>query len=101
MNEEKRNYLTTEEKVLAVKRHLIDKEPISKICDDLDISTNKFYEWQNLLFEHGAKALRPEREVTQLRKKIKTLEDKLSNKHEVVSELTEELLELKKKDGAL
>jgi hypothetical protein len=42
MAETTRTYCTAEQKVAAVKRHLLDKVPISQICDELRVSVNTF-----------------------------------------------------------
>ena len=37
-------------------RHLLEKEPISKLCDELGLQPTVFYRWQKELFENGAAA---------------------------------------------
>ena len=46
MREPKRRRFSEEQKVEALKRHLVGKEKISIICDNLQIHPNQFYEWQ-------------------------------------------------------
>jgi transposase len=41
-----RKYYTSEEKVAILRRHLLDKEPISKLCDELGLRPTVFYRWQ-------------------------------------------------------
>ena len=41
-----RNHYTPEEKVAILRRHLLDKEPISKLCDELGLQPTVFYRWQ-------------------------------------------------------
>ena len=36
-------HYTPEEKVAILRRHLLDKEPISKLCDDLGLQPTVFY----------------------------------------------------------
>jgi hypothetical protein len=40
----KRNYYTSEQKVSILKRHLIEKEEISSICEELHLHPTVFYE---------------------------------------------------------
>ena len=56
MSQAKRRRFNEEQKVEAIKRHLVGKEKISIICDDLQIHPNQFYEWQRHFFENGARA---------------------------------------------
>jgi transposase len=89
------------EKVAILKRHLVEKEEVSHICEDLKIHPNQFYEWQKLFFENGVKAFESEeqRVEVKLRDRVATLEAKLQRKDSVLSELMEDHLALKKSLG--
>ena len=52
----RRKHYTPEEKVAILRRHLLDKEPISKLCDELGLQPTVFYRWQKEFFENGASA---------------------------------------------
>src|SRR5271169_1990938 len=52
MNKPRRHF-ADEEKVAILKRHLIDKVPVSDLCDELDIYPNQFYDWLKKFFENG------------------------------------------------
>ena len=54
-----RKHYTPEEKVAILRRHLLDKEPISKLCDELGLQPTVFYRWQKEFFENGAAAFQP------------------------------------------
>ena len=41
-----RKHYTPEEKVAILRRHLLEKEPISKLCDELGLQPTVFYRWQ-------------------------------------------------------
>jgi len=99
MSDNKRPYLSAEDKVLAVKRHLLEQIPVSEICDELGVDPNRFYDWQTQLFQNGASALRPDKKIKNLESKVESLESKLLRKDQVVSELIEELMDSKKKTG--
>ena len=62
-----------------------------------------FYRWQKDFFENGAAALelRARRATDGKDRKIALLEQKLQRKHEVLSELMEEHVKLKKEFGEL
>jgi len=90
-----------EEKVTIIRRHLVEKEPISNVCDEYKIHPTAYYRWQKEFFEHGAEAFRKNKDKKEkyLEQTIEKLEAKLTKKHEVLSELMEEHVALKKKIG--
>ena len=49
-----RKHYTPEEKVAILRRHLLDKEPISKLCDELGLQPTVFYRWQKEFLEANA-----------------------------------------------
>ena len=104
MSETTRSYHTAEQKVAAVKRHLLDKVPVSQLCDELRIGVNTFYLWQKELFENGHRAFekngrRAARAEEERQKRIDALEAKLQRKDGVIAQLMEEHVELKKNLG--
>jgi transposase len=102
MKKKRKNY-TPEEKVIILKRHLIDRVPVSDLCDEYSLHPTVFYRWQKDFFEHGAAAFKRDLSVQQRKdaERIKTLEQKLQRKHEVLSELMEEHVKLKKNLGEI
>ena len=101
MAKRKRRRFSAAEKVASVRRHLVDGEEISALCEELTIHPTMFYEWQRRFFEHGTKAFEAEAKGTeaQLRERIASLEAKLQKRDSVVAELMEEHLALKKSLG--
>jgi transposase-like protein len=99
----KRRHFTPEQKVALLRLHLLEKKPVSDICQENDLSVNLFYLWQKQLFENGTAAFNagPRRKAGPDAKdrKIAALEDKLQRKNEVLSELMEEHVQLKKELG--
>jgi transposase len=99
-----RSHYSPTEKVAILRRHLVDDVPISNLCDEYQINPTLFYYWQKIFFEHGAAAFeqsakRQKAEVEAKDRKIAQLEDKLVRKNEVVAELMEEHIQLKKQLG--
>ena len=96
-----RKHHTAEEKVAILRRHLLEKEPISKLCDETGVQPTQFYRWQKEFFENGRAAFqangRPKHDLGAQR--IATLEQKLRARSEVLAELMEEHLALKKALG--
>jgi len=99
----KKNRYSAEDKVQILKRHLVDHIAVSDLCDQYNISPTIFYRWQKQFFEKGAVALEPQYKSKKDAKerRIKELEAKLQNKNEVVSELMEAHLRLKKSLGEI
>ena len=52
-----RRYFSADQKVAMLRRHLIEKLPVSKICEEAGVAPNLFYRWQDQLFQNGAMAL--------------------------------------------
>jgi transposase len=96
-----RKHFTPEEKVSILRRHLLDKVPVSTICEETGVHPSLLYQWQKQLFENGAAAFqnsaRPK--VDQAQQRIGFLEQKLRKKDEVLAELMEEHVALKKSLG--
>jgi len=97
-----RRHFNPEDKVKALRRHLVEKAPISDLCEELGIQPTQFYRWQQALFENATAALerpagRPKSDASAQR--IAALEAKLARKDEVLGELMEEHVALKKKLG--
>lgn len=100
----KRKNYTPEEKVAILKRHLVEKEPVSDLCDELGLNPNVFYTWQRQFFENGATAFqgtRKRRGPSPEARKLEKLEAKLAQKNEVLAELMQEHIQLKKDLGEL
>ncbi len=98
-----RKHYTPEEKVAILRRHLLEKEPISTLCDELGLKPTVFYRWQKEFFENGAAAFeqkaRPNHSAEEER--IAYLEKKIQTKDEVPAELMGEHVTLKKEIGEL
>jgi transposase-like protein len=97
-----RKHYTPEEKVAILRRHLLEKEPISKLCDEVGLQPTVFYRWQKEFFENGPAAFekaRPNHSADQER--IAYLQKKIQTKDEVLAELMAEHVALKKTLGEL
>ena len=103
-----RRYFATEQKVAALRRHLLEKVPIAELCEELQIAPSLFYLWQREFFENGEAAFRSEgkradRQAERVEavkdQKIAALEAKIRRKDEVLGELLEEHVKLKKSLG--
>ena len=86
MRKQRKNY-TAQEKVVILKRHLVDQIPVSDICDEYHLQPTVFYRWQKEFFENGAAAFEKNnsRQKKAEKQRIEKLEAKLQTKNEVLS----------------
>jgi transposase len=103
MTKRKRRRFTGEEKVAILRRHFLDKVPVSDLCEEYGLHPTVFYRWQQALFENGAAAFRVDskRDENAQEKKIEALEAKIRRKDEVVAELLADHVALKKSLGEI
>ena len=102
MRKPRKNY-TAAEKVSILRRHLVDKVPVSDLCDEFRLQPTLFYHWQKLFFENGSAAFDRKGDSSESRhlRTIDALREKLQRRNEVVAELMEEHIQLKKDLGEL
>jgi len=101
-----RKRITGAEKLAILKRYLVERVPISDLCDQHGLQPSQLYYWQAQLFEHGAGVFerKPGRQAgaeTAKDRTISHLQRKLAQKNEVISELMEENVRAKKASGEL
>ena len=104
MNQTERRHHSGEDKVRILRLHLLEGKPVSDLCEEHKINPSLFYQWQRTFFENGARAFEGSgngRSETRLEKQVQGLEARLQRKHEVLSELMEEHIRLKKDLGEL
>ncbi len=99
-----RRRFTPDQKAQIVRRHLSGKEPISNLADKFGLQPTQIHNWVKLVLDQADKAFqngpgRPPR-LEQLKdRKIEHLQAKLVQKNEVIAELMEEHVKLKKDLG--
>ena len=100
-----RRHFTTEQKVAILKRHMVDKVPVSDLCNELGLQPSVFYQWQRQALENLAAAFStpvdegPSKREKELVAKTKELEAKLARKDNVIAEVAAELVATKKALG--
>lgn len=94
-----------DQKAAILKRYLVDRAPLSDLCDEFGIKPNQIYIWQKTLFEHAEAAFEPAgrgaSRAADQENEIARLQAKLARKNEVISELMEENVRAKKEFGEL
>lgn len=102
----RRANFTAAEKVAIVREALLERKPVSEVCERYRIQPSQFYQWQKQLFEGAAAAFEPKKPgkpagPSPVERRVAHLEQRLAVKNEVIAELTEENVRLKKVDGLL
>jgi len=103
----KRRKFTTEQKVAILRRHLMDKVPVSQLCEEYKLQPSVLYQWQKAVFDNlgaaldvqGDEAATRQREKREMTAKIEHLESRLTKKDAVIAEISAEYVELKKELG--
>jgi transposase-like protein len=103
MNNRSRRRHTAEQKAELLRQHVVAKKPVSEICNEAKIQPSLFYTWQRellagapSLFASGGRS--PSREK-ELEKKVSRLEARVARKDQIIAEVTEEYVKLKKELG--
>ena len=100
-----RRHFSAEQKAHIVRRHLADKEPVSKLAEELQVQPSVIHLWVNQVLTQAERAF--ERSPVNGRaehakdRRIEHLEAKLVQKNEVIAELMEENVRAKKANGEL
>ncbi len=103
---QQRRHFSPEQKVALLRAHFLDKVPVSDLCEKHGLSVTLFYSWQKVFFENGQVAFtchdnRRKADTDAKDQTIADLQARLQRKHEVLSELMEEHVQLKKARGEL
>ena len=99
-----RRRFTAQQKVAILKEHLVEKVAVSEVCDKHGINPTAFYRWQKAFFENGPAAFESRRSAgdaksRRLEERVEKLSAKLARKDEVIAELMEDHVRLKKSLG--
>jgi len=105
MSSKHRRHFDARKKARIVRRHLADKVPVSDLADEFNIQPSQIHTWVRQVLAQAEKAFERSggRRRTEAAKdaKIAQLEEKLTTKNEVISELMEENVKAKKASGEL
>ena len=95
-----RKTYTAEEKIKILRELQEDGKTIGQVSEEYGIHPNNLFKWRKQHLEMGVQGFQRTRKDISgkaLDRKIAVLEDKIKHKDEVIAELAEELLALKKK----
>ena len=106
MPKRSRRQFSTEQKVAVLKRHFLDKVPISDLAEEYKLQPSVLYQWQRQVFENLGAVFdlsngpgRPPSREKQLAARVEHLEARLAKKDSVIAEISAEYVHLKKELG--
>jgi transposase len=105
MGKRKGRQFSSEEKAAILRRHMVDKVPLSDLCNELGIQPSLFYHWQRQALENLAAALSgptsegPSKREKELVAENRRLGERLARKDSVIAEISAEYVQLKKELG--
>ena len=104
MSRERRQF-TAQQKAAVVRRHLAGKVAVSDLADELKVQPSLIHLWVKQVLDQADRAFersRGGRQVADIKdRQIGQLQFKLAQKNEVISELMQEHVQLKKELGEL
>lgn len=108
MPKQTRRRFSPEQKAVIVRRHLVDKVPVSDLCDEYKIQPSMFYAWQKQALDHveaaftnTSNATKASSREAKLEAKVAELEARVAKKDNVIAIISQEHIELKKELGEL
>ena len=99
-----RKRYTAEEKAKILREVLEDGKSVSEVSEKYGLHPNNIFKWRKQLLEEGKQAFIIKRSDISRKaeeRRVTALEEKIRQKDEVIAELAEELLALKKKNSGL
>jgi transposase-like protein len=100
-----RRQYSMDEKVALLRKHLVDKVPVSDICNEQQLQPSVFYGWLRQALENLGGALMPpagsgpSAREKELAVKVEQLEARVAKKDAVIAEISAEYVQLKKELG--
>lgn len=95
---EQRKRLSAKEKMMILRELLENKVQIGELSEKYHIHPNVIYNWKKTLFEKGEHLFEEKRErtINKTEEKISRLESKLKDKDNLIIEIVEDNIRLKK-----
>jgi len=97
----KRTRFSPEEKVAILREHLEKNVTVPDLCEKYRIHPNQFYKWKKELFEKAAALFVGKTTTRKEEEKASKLERALKDRNEIIAELLQENIKLKKSVGEI
>jgi len=93
---EKHHHYSPEEKVFILRRHLVERVPLSDLCNEYQLMPRVLHSWQKQFFENGSAAFSSVERTERRRKEQRNqrVNEKRKQKSDIFSELMAEHLKL-------
>ena len=94
----RRSNFTPEEKLAILSERLLEGVTVTELCESHDIQPSQYYNWQKQLFLNGALVFRnnQDSQTKSLEDENARLRSKITEKDEVIAEVIQEYVKLKK-----
>jgi transposase len=98
-----RRKFTPQDKAAIVREHLIEKVPVSDLCDKHGLKPTLFYRWQKDMLENMAALFERQSgsETASLKRENEALRQRLVDKDRVIAQIMEDFVAVKKTLGGL
>lgn len=98
-----RRKFTPQDKAAIVREHLIEKVPVSDLCDKHGLKPTLFYRWQKDMLENMASLFERQAgsESATLKRENEALRQRLADKDRVIAQIMEDFVAVKKTIGGL
>ena len=96
-----RKRYSPEQIVTILREYFEEKRSVVDICEKYRIHPNQFYRWKKELFEKAPGLFAGKSRKADPVKEIDALKDRLEDRDDVIAELLQENLKLKKQQGKL
>jgi len=96
-----RRKFTPQDKAAIVREHLIEKVPISDLCDKHGLKPTLFYRWQKEMLENLAALFERQggSQTATLKRENEALRQRLLDKDQVIARIMEDFVAVKKTLG--
>ena len=95
-----RKHYSSSEKVKILREDFEQNLAVPELCERYRIHPKQFYRWKKIFFEKAADVLSTRPQSDSAQQEIARLQDRLNDRNDVIAELLEENLKLKKSVGA-
>jgi transposase len=94
-----RKHYSSPDKVKILREHFEQNLTVPEICEKYRIHPNQFYRWKRIFFEKAVEVFSAKPSSNSEHRKIEQLQNRLNDRNDVIAELLEENLKLKKSVG--
>lgn len=93
-----RRVFRAEVKIKILREHLLNDVKVSKLAEKHNLRPSQIYQWRKKFFEEGVEIFKTKRGPKKNpNKKLDKMKDKLKEKDQIIAELVEDNIKLKKK----